>query len=116
MAGYPSNALPLLAPSRPPHRKQRRHTRLAALNDEMAALSTPVDGQHVLPLALALPHQIVPVVLQQLQHLHARDGAVVPALLPQGLLDLRHQLHGGGHLGGWANKLVKRTRETAHSI
>lgn len=75
-------------------------THVSSLDDEVPGLPVPQHAEHVLLLALALPHQKVPAVAQQLLHLRARDGPVVPDLLAQRLLHLRDQGHGGRQLDG----------------
>jgi len=62
-------------------------------------LPIPQHAEHILLLPLALPHQEVPAAFQQLLHLRARDGPVVPGLLAQRLLHLRDEGHGRWQLG-----------------
>lgn len=65
----------------------------------MPGLAVPKHRQHILLLALALPHQKVPALCQQLSHLRPWDGPVVPQLLMKGLLHLRNELQRWGKLG-----------------
>lgn len=75
-------------------------THVSGLDDEVPGLAIPQHRQHVLLLALALPHQEVPGVCQQLGHLCPWDGPMVPQLLMQGLLHLWHELQGWRELAG----------------
>lgn len=75
-------------------------THVSGLDDEVPGLAIPQHRQHVLLLALALPHQEVPGVCQQLGHLCPWDGPMVPQLLVQGLLHLWHELQGWRELAG----------------
>jgi len=75
-------------------------THVGSLDDEVPQLPVPQHAEHVLLLALALPHQEVPAAAQQLLHLQAWDGPVVPDLLAQRLLHLRDEGHGGRQLDG----------------
>lgn len=74
-------------------------TYISSLDDEVPRLPVPQHAEHVLLLPLALPHQEVPAAAQQLLHLRARDGPVVPGLLAQWLLHLRDEGHRRWQLG-----------------
>lgn len=62
------------------------------LNEEMFAGSAPLHRKDVTWLLLALPHQEVTVLRQQLLNLQSGNSSVVPALLFQ---RTRHLLHRG---------------------
>lgn len=70
-----------------------RSTHIGKLDDEVPPLCVGEDGEHVLAgLAVALAHQEVALLLEQLLGLGPGDGAMVPLLLPQGFLT------GGDHV------------------
>lgn len=73
-----------------------RPTHVGRLDDEVPGLAIPHHRQHILLLALALPHQEVPGLRQQLSHFCPWDGSVVPQLLMQWLLHLWHELQRWG--------------------
>lgn len=64
----------------------------------MLAGPIPLRREHIARLLLTLPHQEVPVVLQQLLHLQPGDGTVVPVLLLQRTVLLLHQAAGWRYL------------------
>lgn len=74
-------------------------THISRLDDEVSGLAVPQHGQHILLLALALPHDEVPRLYQQLSHLCSWNGSVVPQLLMQWFLHLGHKLQRWGELG-----------------
>lgn len=75
-------------------------THVSRLDDEVPGLAIPQHRQHILLLALALPHQEVPGVCQQLRHLCPWDCPMVPQLLMQGLLYLWNELQWWRELAG----------------
>lgn len=68
-----------------------RFTYIRVLNEEVFAGAVPLHRQHVALLLLTLPHQEVPVALQQLLDLQSGDGSVVPVLLFQRTVHVQHQ-------------------------
>lgn len=68
-----------------------RFTYIWVLNEEVFAGAVPLHRQHIALLLLTLPHQEVPVVLQQLLDLQSGDGSVVPVLLSQRTVHVLHR-------------------------
>lgn len=73
----------------------------------MLAGAIPLRREHIAWLILTLPHQEVPVVLQQLLHLQPGDGTVVPVLLLQRTVLLLHQAAGWRPLEAGGEKKAK---------
>lgn len=80
-------------------------TYLSVLNEEVTALPSPVHRQYILLFTLALPDQKVPITLQQFLDFDTWNGTMVPTLLTQRLLKLRHRRKSRWHLGG----IIKHT-------
>lgn len=78
---------------------------VSVLNEEVLAGAAPLHREDVARLLLALPHQEVAVLRQQLLNLQPGNRSVVPALLfqrPRGLL----------HRGAAEERLMTRGRNT----